>query len=221
VLDFLHIATHHFLLFAPLLFIFAVGFLMMLSTSDSSYDIGTNLARSLRISDPKNYVFLDIRSASVAKIIIGTKIYERSFDHFVTRFLGVRQKMAEKRAPCAFAAESSRANRVNQDQHQDDVAAYFDFDFHSDDDVIVDVPVMNDNEDEDLAMERDNCNLWINQPVDWTSVLTNISSKGLIQRTQEGITNHSRAIPACLPPQMVLRVSVCKTRKVCSILYSH
>jgi hypothetical protein len=51
-------ATRHCSLFAPLLFIFADEFLMVLSTSDSSYDVGTNLARSLRISDPKNYDFL-------------------------------------------------------------------------------------------------------------------------------------------------------------------
>jgi hypothetical protein len=36
---------------------------------------------------------------------------------------------------------------------------------------------MNDNKDEALDMERGNCNLWINQPVDWTSFLTDISSK--------------------------------------------
>jgi hypothetical protein len=38
------------------LFILAVEFLMLLSTIDSSYEVGTNLARSLRISDPKNYL---------------------------------------------------------------------------------------------------------------------------------------------------------------------
>jgi hypothetical protein len=81
--------------------------------------------------------------------------------------------MAEKQSPCAFAAEAPTANPANQDQHQDDGAA----DFDSDDDVILDVPVMNDNEDEALAMERDSCNLWINQPVNWTSFLTDISSK--------------------------------------------
>jgi hypothetical protein len=41
----------------------------------------------------------------------------------------------------------------------------------------MDAPVMNENEEEFLAMERNNCNLWINQPVDWTSFLTDISSK--------------------------------------------
>jgi hypothetical protein len=79
--------------------------------------------------------------------------------------LEFRQKITEKRAPCAVAAEAPTSNPANQDQHQDNVTA----DFDSDDDVIVNVPVMNDNEDEALAMEHDNCNLWINQPVDWTS----------------------------------------------------
>jgi hypothetical protein len=49
-------ATRHCSLFAPLLFIFAYEHLMLLSTSDSSYGVGTNLARSLRISDLKNYI---------------------------------------------------------------------------------------------------------------------------------------------------------------------
>jgi hypothetical protein len=56
-----------------------------------------------------------------------------------------RQKIAEKGSPCDFAAEAPAANPANQDQHQDDGAAYFD----SDDDVIVivdvDVPVTNEN----------------------------------------------------------------------------
>jgi hypothetical protein len=42
--------------------------------------------------------------------------------------------------------------------------------------VIVDAPVMNDNEDKALDMEHDNWYLWINQPNDWTSFLTDISS---------------------------------------------
>jgi hypothetical protein len=71
------------------------------------------------------------------------------------------------------AAEEPTSNPANQDQHQDDGAA----DFDSDDDVIVDMQVMNDNEEGALAMERDNCILWINQAVDWTSFLTDISSK--------------------------------------------
>jgi hypothetical protein len=118
-------------------------------------------------------IFLDIRSASVATIIIDAKIYERAFGYFVARVLEVRQKIAEKRAACDFTAEAPTSNPANQDQHQDDGAA----DFDSDEDVIVDVPVMNDKEDKALAMERDNCNLWINQPVDWTTFLTDISSK--------------------------------------------
>jgi hypothetical protein len=36
---------------------------------------------------------------------------------------------------------------------------------------------MNDNEGEALAKECVNYALWINQPVDWTSFLTEISSK--------------------------------------------
>jgi hypothetical protein len=43
--------------------------------------------------------------------------------------------------------------------------------------VIVEMPVMNFNEDEALARESDNCTLWINQPYDWTSFLTDISSR--------------------------------------------
>jgi hypothetical protein len=43
--------------------------------------------------------------------------------------------------------------------------------------VIVDVPEMNDNENESLAMECDSCNVWINQTVDWTSFLIDIFSK--------------------------------------------
>jgi hypothetical protein len=118
-------------------------------------------------------IFLDIRSVSVAKTITDTEIYERAFDQFAASVFEVRQKIAEKRAPCAFTAEAPAANPANQDQHQDDGAE----DFDSDEDVIVDVPVMNANEDESLAMERDTCNLWINQPVDWMSFLTNISTK--------------------------------------------
>jgi hypothetical protein len=67
-------------------------------------------------------VFLDIRSASVVKTIIDTEIYEKAFEQFVARVLEVRQKIAEKRAPCAFT-ESPADNPANhQDQHQDDGA---------------------------------------------------------------------------------------------------
>jgi hypothetical protein len=41
-------------------------------------------------------VFLDIRSAAVAKKIIDTKIYESVFDQFVAHVWEVRQKIAEK-----------------------------------------------------------------------------------------------------------------------------
>jgi hypothetical protein len=37
--------------------------------------------------------------------------------------------------------------------------------------------VRNDNEDEAFARDLENCTLWINQPVDWTSFLTNASSQ--------------------------------------------
>jgi hypothetical protein len=57
--------------------------------------------------------------------------------------------------------------------NQDDAAQ----DCDSDDDVIMDISVTNDNKDEALAMERENCTLWINQPVNWMSFLTNTSSK--------------------------------------------
>jgi hypothetical protein len=43
-------------LFAPLLLIVTDVFLLLMSTHDSSYNVGTNLVRSLRISDLKNYI---------------------------------------------------------------------------------------------------------------------------------------------------------------------
>jgi hypothetical protein len=62
---------------------------------------------------------------------------------------------------------------LNPEHHQDGAAQYFD----SDDDVIVDIPVTSDSEDEALAMERKNCTLWINQPDNWMSFVTETSSK--------------------------------------------
>jgi hypothetical protein len=55
MLVFLLPSTHRGSLFAPLLIIFADEFLMLLSTSDSSYDVSTALGRSLQVSDLKNY----------------------------------------------------------------------------------------------------------------------------------------------------------------------
>jgi hypothetical protein len=62
---------------------------------------------------------------------------------------------------------------LNPEHHQDDAVQ----DFDSDENVIMDIPVTNDNKDEALAMEQENCTLWINQPVDWTSFPTNAYSK--------------------------------------------
>jgi hypothetical protein len=67
-------------------------------------------------------VFLDIRSAAVVNTIIDIEIYESTFDHFVARVSEVRQKIAEKRAPYAFVAETPASNCPNQDHHQDDSA---------------------------------------------------------------------------------------------------
>ena len=78
----------------------------------------------------------------------------------------VRKKIAQKRAPSACATEVPASNSPNQEHHQDDAAQYFD----SDDDVIVETPVHN-NEEDALARERENCTLWIKQPVYWTRFL--------------------------------------------------
>jgi hypothetical protein len=91
--------------------------------------------------------------------------------------------------------------------------------FDSDDDVSVDIPVTNDNENEALAMERDNRTLWINQPVNWTSFMTGIPPRPK-KRPQEGIANHSWVIPPYRCTQMVSRISVWKTGKVCILLHS-
>jgi hypothetical protein len=49
-------AIRHCSLFAPLLLILTDEFLILISTIDSSYNVGTNLARSLPISNLKKYV---------------------------------------------------------------------------------------------------------------------------------------------------------------------
>jgi hypothetical protein len=118
-------------------------------------------------------VFLDIRSAAVAKTIIDNKIYERAVDHFVAQIWEVRQNIAEKQAPAAVAAAAPTMDSLNPEHHQDGAAQ----DFDSDNDVIVEIPVMNNNEVQAMAMTCDNCTLWINQPVAWTNFLTGISSK--------------------------------------------
>jgi hypothetical protein len=118
-------------------------------------------------------VFLDIRSAAVAKTIIDIKVYESAFDHFVAQVWEVHKTIAEKRAPADDAAATPPTDFLNPELHQNDAT----HDFDSDNDVIVDIPVMNDNEDESLAMEHENCTLWINQPVDRTRFLNNTSSK--------------------------------------------
>jgi hypothetical protein len=61
------------------------------------------------------FVFLDIRSAAVAKTIIDTKIYESAFYHFVAHVWEVRQKIAEKRAPAAAAPPT---DYLNPEHHQ-------------------------------------------------------------------------------------------------------
>ena len=82
----------------------------------------------------------------------------------------VRKKISQRRAPSAYAIEAPDANSPNQEHHWDDAAQYFD----SDIDFIVETTV-HDNEDDALERERENCTLWINQSVDWTSFLTDNS----------------------------------------------
>ena len=82
----------------------------------------------------------------------------------------VRSYYKVKTVPSACAIEAPADNYPNQEHPQDCSAQCFD----SDDDVIVETPVHN-SEYYVLARERDNCTLWIKQPVDWTRFLTDTS----------------------------------------------
>ena len=91
-------------------------------------------------------VFLDIWYPAVAKKIIDTEIYDKTFNYFVEQVLEVDWKISQKQPPSACAIEAPLANYTNQEHHQDDAEE----DFDSDDDVIVETPV-HENDDDQLA----------------------------------------------------------------------
>ena len=80
--------------------------------------------------------------------------------------------IAKKRSPVAIAAEAPAATSAVQENNEEEMEE----DFDSDDDIIEAMPELNENMEQALSIERENCNLWINQHVEWNKFLTDKSS---------------------------------------------
>jgi hypothetical protein len=123
------------------------------------------------------------------KIIIDLDIFDSYFDYFVQHIRDVLQKIDEGRAPVVVAAASPPTDALNPEQQQDDAGNELDLD----DDIIVEIPNTEDNEEDTLAMERDNCTLWINQSVDWMNYLIKTSSNAKHENLKKELqTTHGR-----------------------------
>jgi hypothetical protein len=115
-------------------------------------------------------VFLDIRSTSLAKMIIHIDIYDNAFDYFVRKVWEVRKLLAQK---IAAVNEGTRETSITTKETKSvkDTAM-----FDPDDDMI-DFPAATDGDDEALEKERENCISWMNQTVEWKNFLTPKSAK--------------------------------------------
>ena len=102
--------------------------------------------------------------------MIDTGIYDNGFDYLVKWILGVCKKFYQKQAPSLCSTEAQESNSTDQEHHQYDAAQYF----GSYDDAIVETPV-HDNQDNALAMERDNSTLCIKQPAGWMQFMADNS----------------------------------------------
>ena len=92
----------------------------------------------------------------------------------------VHNNIAYTWAPYICATEAPEANFLNQEHHQDDSAQ----DFDPDDDAIVENTVY-DSDGHALSRERNNCTLWIENPVKWTHFLTDTSYNANTEDTKK------------------------------------
>jgi hypothetical protein len=115
-------------------------------------------------------VFLDIRSTSLAKMIINIDIYDNAFYHFVRKVWEVRKLLAQK------TAAINEGTRETPTTTKETKSAKDTANFDSDGDMI-DFPAATEDDDEALEKELENCISWMNQTVEWKKFLTAKSTK--------------------------------------------